>query len=192
MNIFFLHERPMIAAQMVCDTHASKMCVEGVQMLVSALLINGAPPEKMPITKTTGKPHKGGYKHHPSTIWTSTNLANWIWLYDHTWALCREFESRYGHKHYARQQLVHLTKHIKWSQYLNNSPQTPIARCFNQSKGLNIDLLDTNIYSDVEAYRQFYIRDKSNIAKWEKGTPTPTWWIKGTEHGGTHDNLDDE
>ena len=82
MNIFALDDCPKEAARMVCDSHASKMCVESVQMLVSGLLNNGAPANRMPPTKTTGKPHKGGYRNHPATKWASENIANWIWLFD--------------------------------------------------------------------------------------------------------------
>jgi len=180
MNIFYLDEDPHLAATMVCDSHASKMCVESVQMLVSALLINGANPDDMPLTKSTEQPHKGGYKHHPSTRWTATSLPNWIWLFNHAHGLCDQFHARFGGEHFARRQLDHLMK-IAWSEYLPILKRTPIARAFNQSKGLNLDLLDYVKYTDVEAYRQFYIRDKSNIAKWEKGVAAPDWWVEAME-----------
>jgi hypothetical protein len=32
------------------------------------------------------------------------------------------------------------------------------------------------IEDPVEAYRQFYIADKIEFAKWEKGRSAPTWW----------------
>lgn len=180
MNIFYLDDDPMIAACMVADTHASKMCVESVQMLVSGLLINGANPDDMPLTKSTGLPHKGGYRHHPSTRWASESLTNWIWLFNHAHGLCDQFSFRFGGEHFARGQLNHLMK-IAWSEYLPITKRTPIARAFNQSKGLNLDLLDTEKYSDVQAYRQFYIRDKRNIAKWSKGVAAPDWWIEAME-----------
>ena len=36
MNIFVLHEDPIIAAQMHCDKHCNKMIVEHAQMLAAA------------------------------------------------------------------------------------------------------------------------------------------------------------
>jgi hypothetical protein len=36
MNIFVLHEDPVIAAQMHCDKHCNKMIVEHAQMLAAA------------------------------------------------------------------------------------------------------------------------------------------------------------
>jgi len=101
MNIFALSDCPVAAARMVCDSHASKMCVESVQMLVSGLLNNGAPAYKMPLTKTTGKPHKGGYKNHPATKWASESVGNWIWLFSHAQELCRQFQVRFGKTHFA-------------------------------------------------------------------------------------------
>ena len=31
----------------------------------------------------------------------------------------------------------------------------------------------------VDSYRTYYIKEKSSFAKWEKGTPTPKWFIEG-------------
>tara|TARA_R110001592_G_scaffold138248_1_gene357042 strand:+ start:5563 stop:6117 length:555 start_codon:yes stop_codon:yes gene_type:complete len=177
MNIFVLDNDPVKAARMVCDSHASKMCVEGIQMLVSALLNNGAPADKMPLTKTTGRPHKGGYKNHPATKWASENLSNWVWLLSHTQELCSEFTRRFGGKHFAETQLNALFGACAWEDYIPDAEEkTPFARCLNQSQGRNLDLLDTDNYTAVEAYREFYRRDKVSIAKWEKGTPAPDWW----------------
>jgi hypothetical protein len=36
MNIFILHEDPVVAAQMQCDKHVPKMVVESAQMLSTA------------------------------------------------------------------------------------------------------------------------------------------------------------
>jgi hypothetical protein len=29
----------------------------------------------------------------------------------------------------------------------------------------------------VKAYRRYYIHEKKGFATWNKGTPTPLWWI---------------
>tara|TARA_R110000824_G_scaffold101190_1_gene240333 strand:- start:37023 stop:37574 length:552 start_codon:yes stop_codon:yes gene_type:complete len=171
-----LDDCPDTAAQMVCDTHASKMCVEGVQMLVSGLLNNDAPAHKMPLTKTTGQPHKGGYKNHPATQWASENLSNWIWLYQHTQELCEQFKIRFDKEHFAQQQLRHLAGAVLWIDYIPEGERTPFARCLNQSEGRNLDLLDATKHTAVEAYRIFYMREKAGFACWDKGVPAPHWW----------------
>lgn len=176
MNIFALDDCAIEAARMVCDSHASKMCVESVQMLVSGLLNNGAPADKMPLTKTTGKPHKGGYKNHPATKWASENIANWVWLFRHAQELCNQFEIRFGKTHFAQSQLNQLQGAVVWSDYIPEAKRTAFARCLNQSQDRNLDLLDTEKYSAVEAYRIFYMREKSGFARWDKGVPAPSWW----------------
>ena len=176
MNIFALHDHPYTAAVMACDTHASKMCVEGVQMLVSGLLNNGAPAHEMPPTKTTGQPHKGGYKNHPATKWASKNLSNWIWLYSYTQELCNQFKIRFGKEHFAQPQLNQMRGAVLWGHYIPEGKRTPFARCLNQSQGRNLDLLDATKYTAVEAYRIFYMREKAGFACWDKGVPAPHWW----------------
>jgi len=176
MNIFALSDCPVAAARMVCDSHASKMCVESVQMLVSGLLNNGAPAYKMPLTKTTGQPHKGGYKNHPATKWASESVGNWIWLFSHAQELCRQFQVRFGKTHFAEEQLRQLKGAVVWTDYIPDTKRTDFARCLNQSQGRNLDLLDTKKYTAVEAYRIFYNREKSGFARWDKGVPAPSWW----------------
>ena len=183
MNIFALDEDPSMAARMVCDQHASKMCVESVQMLVSGLLNNGAPADRMPLTKSTSKPHKGGYRNHPATKWASESDSNWIWLYQHAQELCRQFKVRFGKEHFAGEQLTELRRAVVWADYLPGTTHpSPFARCLNQSKGRNLDLLCTETYTDVEAYRIFYMREKAGFACWEKGVEAPTWWHPTATH----------
>ena len=71
MNIFATSMSPYESAYNLCDKHLYSQAKEGVQMLVSGLLINGYDPADMPLAKTTGRPHKGGYRNHPATRWTA-------------------------------------------------------------------------------------------------------------------------
>lgn len=176
MNIFVLDECPEAAAQYQCDKHIVKMPTETVQMLVSALLLNGAPEHLMPIAKTTGEPHRGGYKNHPCTRWAAESYDNFMWLYEHGEALCAEYQWRYGKEHAALSQLHHILA-INWAAYLYMwNGRTPFVRALNQSVGRNLDLLDIEKYSAVQAYRKFYVREKHGFARWEKGTRRPKWF----------------
>ena len=74
MNIFATSMCPYESAYNLCDKHLYSQAKEGTQMLVSGLLINGYDPADMPIAKTTGRPHKGGYRNHPATRWTANHL----------------------------------------------------------------------------------------------------------------------
>jgi hypothetical protein len=182
MNGFIVGENqygqpcPYESAKAMCDSHIPKMTCESIQIVVQAALSAGVPPELMPLTKTTGKPHRGGYKHHPVVVWAGESLSNWIWMLFHADALCGQFLIRYGKEHFGRSQVDALFKAFTWEDYLPNLPMTPFARCFNQSKGMNLDLLDESKYSIVEAYRLFYKRDKFSFAKWDRGVPAPSWW----------------
>ena len=176
MNINRLWPCPWQSAFDQCDQHVSKMATESVQILVQAALTAGVPPELMPPTKSTGKPHRGGYKHHPAVIWAGESVSNWIWLFYHAEALCQEFHRRRGKEHFAQSQINHLLRAFKWGDYLPNIPMTPSARCFNQSKGENLDLVDYEKWPcDYAAYREFYRRDKAKFARWEWGVSAPKW-----------------
>ena len=98
MNIFVLDEDPITAARMHCDKHVPKMCVEAAQMMASALRRHGATDEMMPLTKA-GKPYKGGYKHHPCTVWAGDSRDNFIWLARHAQALLTEYSNRFDKVH---------------------------------------------------------------------------------------------
>ena len=80
MNIFILHEDPVVAAQMLCDRHVPKMIVESAQMLSTAHRLLDGIPEKRP--SKSGKTIQTYYafgderdklyyaavhKHHPCT-----------------------------------------------------------------------------------------------------------------------------
>ena len=95
MNIFILDTDPTTAARMHCDKHVPKMCVEAAQMMASALRRHGATDEQMPLTKS-GTPYKGGYAHHPCTVWVGDRRENFDWLANHAIELCRELQLASG------------------------------------------------------------------------------------------------
>ena len=183
MNRFVVHENPITAAEMLCDQHILKMPTEEIQMLVSALLSNGAPPILMPLTKSTGKPHKGGYKNHPATVWTGKTRDNFFWAVKHCKSLCEQFKMRYGKEHFAEKQLAWIMsctiddKHLYY--FIPKGKMTPFPRCVNQSQGRNLDLLNAKTHTVVEAYRTFYIREKVAFATWDRGFSAPFWFTSG-------------
>tara|TARA_R110001632_G_scaffold65776_2_gene155595 strand:+ start:4166 stop:4738 length:573 start_codon:yes stop_codon:yes gene_type:complete len=166
-NIFALHECPRVSAKALADRHIIKMPVETVQMLVSALLISDVPSRMMPLTKA-GESHKGGYAHHPATTWTAECFENWWWLLKHGLALCKEYTARYGKVHFAEGQLhtlrIYNINHSVDKHIPRIGEMTPFERCFNQSVGRNIDLLDTHNWPcEHAAYQEFYKREKSAL-----------------------------
>jgi len=165
MNIFVLDENPITAARMHCDKHIPKMCVEAAQMMASALRRHGATDEQMPLTKS-GTPYKGGYKHHPCTVWAGETRANFNWLSLHAIQLCYEYKKRFGKTHACREPIHNM---IGMDRVIPNSNLTPFAQA----------MPDEYRHEDaVKAYRAYY--HSKQFAKWEKGTPAPDWW-RGVE-----------
>ncbi len=150
---------------MHCDKHIPKMCVEAAQMMASALRRHGATDEQMPLTKS-GTPYKGGYKHHPCTVWASLCWGNWWWLLQHGIALCSEYTMRFGKEHACAKPIHHMTQ---LAGLLPFGHLTPFAQAM-PDEYRNDDA--------VKAYQAYY--HSKQFAKWEKGTPAPDWW-RGVE-----------
>jgi hypothetical protein len=138
MNIFVLSKNPQLAAHLHCDKHVVKMILETAQLLYSA---HSVIPE-------------GGYKkthvNHPCAIWTRESVANYKWLAELGWWLCKEYQFRYGeHK-------THKTeKHIVW--LTENVPDIPDVGLtpFRQAMPVIYKCEDP-----VEAYQAYYLGDK--------------------------------
>ena len=165
MNIFVLHENPIAAAVMHCDKHVPKMVVEAAQMMASALRRHGATDEQMPLTKA-GTPYKGGYAHHPCTVWAGDNRDNFTWLSFHALALSGEYKNRFGKTHACK---VPIEQMVAMIDIIPEGEQTPFA------------LAMPDEYRDddaVKAYRAYY--HSKQFAKWEKFRSAPDWW-RGVE-----------
>jgi len=163
MNIFVLDKDPMVAASYHCDKHVSKMCVELLQQLGSAVIRHGAEPWEMPLT-AKGTPLKGGYHNHPCTRWVGDSRANFNWAAMHGIGLCTEYTNRYHKIHACERGILHL---MQMAEMIPDGPLTPFA----QAMPVEYKCIDP-----VRAYRTYYINDKKPFAKWEKLNNTPAWW----------------
>ena len=161
MNIFVLDDDPIASAHMMCDKHIPKMVVESAQMMASALRRHGAGDEQMPLTKS-GTPYKGGYKHHPCTVWAGDSDTNFLWLANHAIVLCQEYKKRFGKVH-ACQNAIHQMSHMM--PYVGEE-MTPFAQAMPD---------EYRNPCAITAYRAYY--HSKTFAKWEKGTPAPNWWM---------------
>lgn len=143
MNIFILHLCPQIAARLHCDKHVVKMILETAQLLYSAHHVSGTPdlPEGA---------YKKTHVNHPCAIWTRESRANYLWLAELGWWLCKEYQYRYGaHK-------THKTeRHISWLR--SHPPEIPDMGL----TPMRMAMPDAYKRDDpVEAYRAFYVEDK--------------------------------
>lgn len=184
MNIFVLNENPKQAAWDMCNKHVVKMILESCQLLSTAHhVLDG-----VQITRTA----KNGRKfttyensrkdfffppllrctmvNHPCTIWTrSSYLAyNWLWL--HVKEMLRVYEVRYNKIHaydsLVQHSLIHAPKNIP-----TTSDLPPFVQAMpEQYKKENA----------VEAYRAYYIGDKSRFAVWPHNE-IPKWYLDGIQ-----------
>ena len=165
---------PFASARSYCDKHM-KILVEIYQMAGSAVIRHGATPNVMPTTKA-GTPLRGGYAYHPMTRWMGDSRGNYIWSMYLGATLALEYEKCYGKEHFCADKIEEL---FELAHYIPEGHMTTIPRCFNQSKGENLDLLDTDKWPCVvEAHREFYRRDKASFARWDKYRNPPKWWTE--------------
>mgnify|MGYP003133418993 CR=1 FL=1 len=186
MNIFFLDKDPVLAGEMQCDKHIPKMCVETVQMLVSACRRHNWSEDHLPLT-LKGTVHKGGYVNHPSTVWAGDNINNFAWLMEHGFALTKEFKKRFGKTHACHKQLRVIRNWCKssleWGPVDKHDPTylSNVPLCIGEKLQWYYEQEDAPLEHAVNMYRQFYRMDKSDFALWEKGTDTPDWWCEYDE-----------
>ena len=152
MNIFILDTDIETCAQYHCDQHVVKMILESVQMLCTALNKQGF---------TT--PYKSTHIKHPCVLWVEESFGNFLWLKDLALALNTEYRFRYERD----------TDH-KSISVLNE-----ITNCIYEDRGLTEfaqAMPDKyKVPGDaVKAYRQFYLGEKMQFAKWTKRS-VPNW-----------------
>lgn len=159
MNIFYLSDCPIEAAQSQCDKHVVKMILESAQMLCTAHHshpTDATRPEKF---------YKQTHTNHPSNKWVRGCTENYNWLCLHAMALCSEYTYRYGK--------IHASEPIIW-WCLNNIPNIPVLPITKMPQCMP-DEFKTDC--SIEAYRSFYNIDKRQSFKcvWTKRNE-PKWW----------------
>ena len=87
MNIFYLDNNIEKCSQSHADTHVIKMILESVQILCTALFLNGIEA-----------PYRPTHKKHPCVLWTSESFSNWLWLRELTVELNKEYRYRWNKK----------------------------------------------------------------------------------------------
>lgn len=153
MNIFVLDSDPIQAARMLCDKHIPKMVLETAQLLCTVYSHYDHPT-----------PYKPTHRNHPCAVWTRTSRSNYTWVWLHGCALGDEYTHRYGKVHKSSAIIESLrTPPIELIEH----DMTPFAQCMpDEYRGPNA----------VEAYRRYYMGDKSRFAKWERNCAAPYWW----------------
>jgi len=160
LNIFAVHQNPIISAQSLCDRHVVKMILETAQMITSV-----AERHNYPII------YKAGFKKHPCTIWSGDSIENWLWLIEHGIALNEEKKYRFSSGDHSS---VHV---IKWHLECFHAPK-PHVKMTKFAQAMPDVYKDAN---HVNAYRNYYLGAKQYFKDgkrptWTKRGP-PDWWV---------------
>jgi hypothetical protein len=173
MNIFVLDSDPMTAANMMCDKHIVKMILESCQLLSTAhhvcdgqkLTITG---KKVYVSYDCKKPNllKAAMINHPCNVWARATRENYLWLWKHAYALCKEYTYRYGKVHKLEALLLNELYDVP--KFIPKGKLTPFAQAMPD---------DYRNEDPVVAYRQYYIGAKNTIAKWKMNN-APRWYTE--------------
>ena len=186
MNIFVLHDDPVLAAQNQCDKHVVKMIVESAQMLSTVhRMLDGT------ITKRPSKSgkrilkyyelhddrehilYKAVHHNHPCTVWSRENCCNYNWHYEHFVALCDEYTYRYGKIHSTDTKLRTLLKELP-----KGILHTNCKSAFKLAMGSNPECVVVGLGGTdvVESYRNFYHTKQERFKMdWTKRN-VPEWF----------------
>ena len=153
MNIFVLDTDIERCARFHCDQHVSKMILESVQMMCTALDKRGF-----------STPYRPTHPKHPCVLWVERSYDNFLWLGRLAVALNREYRYRYpkDRDHASIGVLDQIMEHRFESEGL-----TEFAQAMPDQYKVRGDA--------VAAYRNFYLGEKRAFAKWTT-RPQPHWW----------------
>lgn len=161
MNIFYLDQDPIIAAQYQCSKHVTKMPLESAQMLSTAhRILDG---EDAPI-----ECYKIAHKGHPCTIWTMETSSNYEWHYKHFVALANEYTYRYGKIH---------ASFAKLNNVLKNLPKNIKHGSFTTPALAMKDYPECMFPNDpVKSYRAYYRTKKDKFKMVWTNREVPDWF----------------
>ena len=174
MNIFVLDEQPEVSARMMCDKHVVKMIVESCQLLSTAhhvldgeiLLVDTGKRKYQTSICTKKNICKATMINHPCTIWVRESRANYMWLWKHAYALCKEYSARYGNK-------IHSMEAMLMDDLYNPPVNIPKGKLTPFVQAMPEQYKNENA---VIAYRKYYINEKVRFAKW-KNSSAPEWFV---------------
>lgn len=153
MNIFILDDDEFTSVIYHPDKHIVKMPLEGTQLLCSTLHRTGEAEDWI---------YKPSHLNHPCSLWASESLSNWLWLQRYVILMGNEYTYRYRKKHKS----VELAKILP-------IPSVPDLGLTPFIKAVPAEFKELPV---VEAYRQYFIRDKQHIKKYT-GRQIPYWWV---------------
>jgi len=144
MNLFVQSPDPYISAAMLDNKRVVKMTVETVQLLSTAMHLNGA----------TTTPYKPTHPHHPVTLWCARSRGNYLWALEHLRGLASEYTRRYGKIHKSSLYIPEVQEGALW---IPDGVLQPFVNCArNKDKGVDF----THIQDVHLAYR-LYLQERN-------------------------------
>jgi hypothetical protein len=163
VNVFLFDLDHSINAQYYCDLHNNKMILESMQILCSALHLNGLSFSWM---------YKPTHLKHGCVLWAAESWDNWHYLYDLMMALHDEKVLRTGKSHKSAE-LLRAVPVNDLKQILNTIPRRgPTPPYLAMPEKYRSDDI-------VSSYRRYFASEKQHIAKWT-GRPVPQWYTELT------------
>ena len=180
MNIFYLHPEPKTSASLHCDKHVVKMIIEYAQQLSTAHRVldgiewydknkNGHKIKRWRLedAELDNVLYKASHVNHPDNVWVRKSKENYDYLYRMFVFLCEEYTWRYGKIHETEKKLRRI---------LHNAPKNISDVPFTEPPQAMPDYCKNA--NTVIAYRNYYINEKKDFAKWTRRTD-PEWFIDG-------------
>ena len=172
MNIFVLDNDAATSARMMCDKHVIKMILESCQLLSTAHHVLDGEELFIVSNKRKYKSYictkknicKATMINHPCTIWTRQTRANYLWLWRHAYALCKEYTRRYGKVHKMESML--MDELYDPPVNISKAKLTPFAQAMPEQYQHE---------NAIVAYRQYYINEKIKFARWDY-SEEPEWF----------------
>lgn len=167
MNLFILSLNFQECAEAMFDKHVSKILLEAVQMLCTAIQI--VDPENE-ISKQI-KLYKIAHKNHPVTIWIRTSLENYMWTLNLVDAMHSEWKYRYNHPPEKMHKSYIVAKYLReYAPEVEKFPNIGLSR-FALAMPHECKCEDP-----IESYRRYYqTTEKQKIASWKK-REKPEWY----------------
>lgn len=185
MNLFYLDQDLDVNARCHVDKHVPKMQLECAQMMCTTHWIDkylGYVPralnsselaklkEVMRVQRPLSMeerdfPYLVCHHNHPCTIWIRESLPNYEWAFCYAHSLSIEQMYRTGGTHKS----FEVIKRLPDLENMEDVGSTP----FKLAMKIMPDELKSS--DPIDSYRNFYVFDKYDFAKWT-GRGQPWWW----------------
>ena len=164
MNIFILDHDINRCARYHCDQHVSKMILESVQIICTALNTHGFET-----------PYRSTHARHPCVLWAGASQENILWLTRLATALNREYRYRYrSDRDHASIAVLGEIPSLAGFEGFQRRGLTDFAQAMPECYRVPGD--------PVAAYRAFYRGEKASFARWTRRRPPHWWTFRGAEN----------